>query len=57
MHSLDSRALMGHYVELFVLRGPFDLCFPDEAIRSMQAHIKSKWVESRNSSQHLRVGT
>lgn len=57
MHSLDSRALMGHYVELFVLGGPFDLCFPDEAIRSMQAHIKSKWVESRNSSQHLRVGT
>lgn len=48
---------MGHYVELFVLGGPLHICFPDEAIRSMQAHIKSKGVENRNSSQQLGVGT
>lgn len=57
MHSLNSRAPVGHDVELFVIRGPVDPRLPDEALRSMQAHIKSTWVESRKSSQHLRVGT
>lgn len=57
MHSLHSGALMGHYVELVVTGGPFSLGFPDEAFRSKQAHKKSKWVESADSSQHLRVGT